>query len=459
VFLSIIVAACWFSWGGDIDHEETIQILSWALLVATVWYLVSWRLAAKELFDVYPLFLCSATVFNGGQAILQVLGLNPIGILDGKFSNYLVAQALALVLISLMFMHAGALIGLSRSGRARSQTTWCEQSRREVRQVGLALVVFSAIPAALTIATDLSAVTTAGYFTLYQQEKATGIAGASRVIASLLPGALLFLLAGATGTRLSRRIPAFMIAAYAAAYMFMGFRGTAFVITAAALWLWDRAVKPIPRSLLAGALVAATALLPVVGLVRNLSDENRFAQDTLQTAWKSVDSPLAATVSEMGGSLLTVVYTVDLVPSRWPYEYGSTYLYAALTIVPNFFWDIHPSVAHSSSARLIWEVSPATAQKGGGIGFSYISEAFLNFGWLGTPVAVFLLGYGFGRLTTWLKDRHDPARLATAAAALIPLLMYARSESGNIVRPVIWCAILPYLVVAILRRLARRERI
>ena len=454
VCLSVIVAASWYFWGRHLDPGESIRIASWAILITTAWHLVSWRLSGRDLFDVYPLFLCSATVFNGGQAILQALGLNPFGILNGDQSNDLVAQALALVLISLMFTHAGALVGMSGHRCPLSDAAPREQSRREVRHVGMALFAVSALPAAMAMAADLSAVMRSGYFSgMYQREMATGFASTPRLIAGLMPGALLFLLAGARRNPVSRWAPALTLAACAAVYLFIGFRGSALVIAAATLWLWERTVKPIRRTVLAGGLVAAMAILPVIGAVRDLSGEKRLDGRIILTAWASVDSPVVAAVSEMGGSLLTVVHIVNLVPSKWPYEYGSTYLYALLTIFPNIFWDIHPSIAHSPGTRLLWEVAPSTAANGGGIGFSYISEAFLNFGWLGAPIAVFLLGYGFGRLTRWLDACHDTGRLAVAATALMPLILYARSESGGVLRGVIWFAILPYLVVVILRQL------
>ena len=109
---------------------------------------------------------------------------------------------------------------------------------------------------------------------------------------------------------------------------------------------------------------------------------------------------------------------MTLVPESRPYDYGISYLYALTAIMPNIGWQVHPSVAHGLlSDWLIKTVDPVVARGGGGLGFSFIAEAYLNFGWFGGPVWLGVVGF----ILCWLflkADGADPARHAFAAAFL-----------------------------------------
>jgi oligosaccharide repeat unit polymerase len=317
----------------------------------------------------------------------------------------------------------------------------------------LALLAISIVPAFFALKSDFNLAMSQGYFALYQRQFATGAAAGPQVLAAMLPTALVFLLAGAKPTRLSQYAPLCLLGLYAGIYMLMGFRGTAIATAASSAWLFDTTVKRIPRVLIAGAVVVAVLAVPVVRQLRHLDGWQQLDASTIKQVWSSIDDPVASTLSEMGGSLAALVYTIQLVPDPWPHEYGTTYFYALSTVFPNVFWTVHPSIAHSPSARLVQEVDPGTARAGGGLGYSCIAEAFLNFGWLGAPLALGLIGFGMGRLTHWLDTSGNPARVAAAAAALTSMIIFARGESAGVVRSVIWYSIVPYCLVV-----ARRDR-
>lgn len=157
----------------------------------------------------------------------------------------------------------------------------------------------------------------------------------------------------------------------------------------------------------------------------------------------------------MGGSMQTVTYTIELVPGTRAYDMGDSYYYAALTAVPNLFWRVNPGVARGLlSDWLIREVDPYTASVGGGLGYSFIAEAYLNFGWWGVPLVLGLIGLLFGGLVLWAGRSGDIARLATVASFASFFLFFARGEAALVVRGLVWYAILPYLAILYLRHAA-----
>jgi len=204
--------------------------------------------------------------------------------------------------------------------------------------------------------------------------------------------------------------------------------------------------------ILAGAIVML-ALFAFVKDTRNIAIVDRgFANATSNSA-ETIQNPVTSSVAEMGSSLQTVAYTIDLVPSYRPYDYGVQYVYSLLTVFPNFFWAIHPTIAHGTPAAwLVQTVAPDVATAGGGLGYSLIAEAYLNFGYWGVPVILLLLGYIYVRFVTWGAWSEDPAKIAVVAVFLSFFMIYARADSTTMIRPLIWYVLLPYGLVLILRK-------
>ena len=73
--------------------------------------------------------------------------------------------------------------------------------------------------------------------------------------------------------------------------------------------------------------------------------------------------------------------------------------------MPNLFWDIHPTIARGLACDWITEtVDPFADLVGGGLGYSFIAEAYLNFGWFGVPIVTGIIGFLFGNLSYGQKD-------------------------------------------------------
>jgi hypothetical protein len=160
----------------------------------------------------------------------------------------------------------------------------------------------------------------------------------------------------------------------------------------------------------------------------------------------SVQNPALATISETGGSMGTVAATMALVPSTRQFDYGLGYGYAVLTAVPNVFWAVHPAEQDDYQQWLIQTFDPVSASLNIGLGFSYVAEVYINFGWLG-PIACVLIGLGLVKLGQWPGRTHDVARYAVAGTYLAALLFWPRAEATYEVRPLLWYALLPYLLV------------
>ena len=96
------------------------------------------------------------------------------------------------------------------------------------------------------------------------------------------------------------------------------------------------------------------------------------------------------------------------------------------------------------------------AAQGGSIGYSFVADAFLNFGALGVPLFSLLLGWGMVRFWRWADGRVG--RLAVVATFVPHLLFSARAEIDVLPRPLVWYGFVPYALYLLIRRSIEERR-
>jgi oligosaccharide repeat unit polymerase len=429
--------------GGD----GALTVASALFLALAAWHLWSWRRASGVLLDPYGMFLLAATIFNGGQTLLQVTHANEDGMLNGDFDPATLIDVLFLIALGLACMHLGALFAVTRRRRRAPAEATPAPAPADVRRAGFALLLLSAPFSVLVLGDALQTVLSSGYLALYQTEAATGVGAGPAVLAAFLVPAALFLLAGSEpGRPTSARVATVVITLYALIQLFLGRRYYAAMSLCAFAWLWHVRIRPIPRwvTLAAGGF-AFFVIFPLVAATRLQSGSDRLSLAVLLDAFGDIDNVFVSILKELGSSMGATANTMALVPSARPYDFGLSYFYAALTLMPNLFWDIHPSIAAGTpSFWLTWAVDPWSAALGGGLGYSFLAEGYLNFGWIGVPAVGLGVGYGYARFVRWTMDGRQPARLATLATVAAFFTFFVRAESAVIVRAVVYYGLVPY---------------
>jgi hypothetical protein len=449
---------------GFFESSELVFHASLLLTAVTVWHFYSWRLAGKGWFEPYVLFLVAATLFNGAQGLLEVFQLNKDGILFGRFGSETIGSALYLVTLGLASMHFGALAALAPTacGSLSVPKTTASNDKRSkaARLVGLAFMGLSIVPFTLVFRDTIVTALAQGYGGLYGRSQDEVFSGPIIVLANFMVPGVLFLLSGSRGRRAPAIIATLFIALYSVTLLVLGSRGAATLALVSYAWLYDRSVRHLPRTAM---MVSAVILLCLFSMIAAVRGTPGFWQDPVQLsgqALANLNNPLVAALSEMGGTIITVVHTIRLVPDVRPFDYGVSYVYAASTAIPNVGAGVHPAIAHGLlSDWLIKTVDPAIARVGGGLGYSFIAEAFANFGWYGTAPVLACFGYFLVRLFGWGTGTGDPPKLAFIAAFLASFLYFARGESGVVVRSLAWYGLIPYLAVLMIARTRTDRRV
>jgi oligosaccharide repeat unit polymerase len=431
----------------QLDPERLVYPACLLVTGSFVWILWSWYALRKTLFEPYSLFIFAAGVFNAGQALLELFGLNPGGILQGRVQADILIKALFLVAVSMLCFHAGALFVLGHKSRRKSVEDSNPNRERAARLVGWLLLAIAFVPTLNLLTGSFALVLDYGYLGLYKQQAAVPLVWA--VSAFLVPGTI-FLLAGSKKSRGTQFFCLALMGLYASAYLFLGSRSAAAMSCVAVAWVFERSIRRIPRSLILLLTIAALIVSPLVREIRVTSGRDRLSWQSHVDSLSNLENPISSSISEMGYSLVTVTHTTALVPDTRPFDLGVSYLYAATAVIPNLGWEVHPGVAHGLLADwLISTVDPGIAYSGGGLGFSFIAESYLNFGWFGGPLWLGFVGFGLTSLLL-TADGADAAKQALVGSFLSFFFLFARGESAIVARGLIWYAVVPYLLVTAL---------
>lgn len=445
----VVVCACCFAvvatLGGRTVDQTAIEILCITFAVVVASALWTWWWVARTLFDPYALFLLSLTLFNGGQLLLQMVGLNPDGILGGRFSNEILLTSGTMALCGVAFCHIGALLAALWPVRVRPAPCSGSAHAQALRMAGWALLAVSIVPYMMLTRSAMQTRAAAGYMALYERgaDKGTGVAAGPEALATFMIPAALLLLGGAQGRTREKYVALAVVFGAFATQIMLGYRSTAIMPLCAFAWLWNRCEGKIRLSVLIAAALALLTIIPFVNATRNSSLTEQ--SDARIEESSGAHHPFVEAIREMGGSLIATAYTVSLVPDVRPFDRGQSYFYALLTAMPNLFWDIHPSIARGTlSSWLIWTVDPYTARNHGGLGFACVAEAFLNFGVLGVCGVMALIGFGMGRMVTWATRSADLRALAMTATFSAFVLRLPRDESVSLLRMLLWYSWMPY---------------
>ena len=443
------------------DWQESphrwITILCYATALQFFMQLWSWKKVSGGLFDPYVVYLTAATLFNGGRTLLACL---PDNSFESSFPPSIALYGIYVVALALCSFHLGGLIAFAsaRVRPARARKTLAIPGAT-LRYVGGWLVLIAIVPMSILMKQAVTGVMRDGYgVALYTNEAATSFAATPSVLAAfLVPGAFL-LLAGSAKRAGLRLTTAAIVGVYSGSLLFIGWRAAAISVAIAYVWLWHRCVRAIPRAAILSLGALLLAIMPAVAAMRNLTGQDRISLDTFIQSVE--DAKAFSAIEEMGGTWGTVAHTVSLVPSERPFDYGASYGLAALTIFPNLFWNVHPALSHGSPETwLVRRVAPWSALRGGGLGFSFIAEAYLNFSLAGCVVIIGALGFLLARAVRWAESVGHPLAFALVASALTASLKYVRADSTELIRPLVWYSIGPYLLVLLLSIRKKRSQV
>lgn len=379
------------------SNLKMMGVFGWAQFVISV---VGWKRITGRVFVPYIIFLLAAYIFCVGQSFLEVFNL----VVEER-SVYNMCSASEIYraeVYSLLFLasfHIGALVDYRKK---YSETKINDSSKTKlveysaIKNIGRIYIYISFIPFIIENYVKYSMVSAYGYWGLY---KNTGIPlwGLITLLSDFfIPGVLCILLTSRPNSNRQRSILLFF-AAIIFFIMYCGGRSQGVVLVAVTLLYYQNHVKAISKKGWILLCVGGFFFVYMMSVISHLRSGSRdsYVEAIVNYKAEAGSNPFFETISEMGGSIYPMARTMTLVPStNEEYRYGTTYLYALSSLIPNVgFWERHPAAVKANLAEWLMKKDRLTYSPA----YSIVAEAYINFGIAGF-IVMFILGVYFSRV-------------------------------------------------------------
>ena len=243
-------------------------------------------------------------------------------------------------------------------------------------------------------------------------------------------------LATAGASRRQLRLVLGLVGVWAACQLFFGLRNAAIVPALVVVYLLHKKGIRFSRSLQYLLLAAVFLAIPAIRAVRE-----EVASQRASALFSAKLNPVGG-IAEMGQSIWPVVATYRLTDSK-EFRLGRTYVKALRRVVPYSVMGYDPISGQSQLTLedfptywLVATTEPWSLRRNMSAAFSWVAEAYINFGVAGVFLMFFALGYLLTRLEQ--MPARSPYLLAAQAVVLAPLLWCVRSDFNTFVRPAAW---------------------
>jgi hypothetical protein len=179
-------------------------------------------------------------------------------------------------------------------------------------------------------------------------------------------------------------------------------------------WLYTRRIPVAP-------IVATIALFVFLSPVKsdyrqslgensNLVEQSSFTKGTLwiQDAveyWQDTFTgtrdltEATSSASDRADFIHQVAHIYSMTPSEVPYQYGKTYSFFAIALIPRIIWPDKPTAGSANGFYAVsYGVTTEEGVKTTTFGVSILGEAFMNFGWAGVVLVMLLQGILIGAM-------------------------------------------------------------
>ncbi len=415
-------------------------VVSLGVVWLAIFYAYTYRIFGSiySFVNIYVFTLC---VFHLSHVVIYVLGDQTLSYLVDPSVGSSYERASWYVLLSFSAFGMGCAVTKARDPNKSAVSP--EAVKEFAFWIGLGLLLASVVAFFLLLVSVGSILN----YTRIELYAGVGDTRGLGFMLIVLPSALTLLLCAAR--TVPERAMAYVVTAVSVlAIMFLGERSFVLFPGLVGLVVWHKVGKRIPGPVMITMVLAVLLTVPAISMIRSAG---RYADIDATIIGESFrESQVKNTFIELGSCHGVLANVIRWVPVQEPYRFGETYADAIRAAVPNFGLrqsangrdimsgaiDTTRQAREMSAADwYIFRVNSWMFDVGGGGGFSFIAEAYLNFGLTGVLAIMFGMGWVLTRLDYKDLSVH-PYWLVTAAIIVWPLLKTIRNDFENFGKPV-----------------------
>lgn len=434
------------------DQIRILAVLGIVLLVVSLGLVYYFR----NKFDCYSILLVLIFCFMFGQQCLFLFRIYPknLTILSGRVSEAGIYQTGFLVLKSIIMLNIGYF--MNKNGNVNKEicdSMQNEHVRKRLYKAGCVFFAIAIVPTFIVLGRNIVVTFTMGYGEriLNVAYKSSGIHNLAGIIASyMVPALFALFIARKPGTRW----PVLAAIVYMILYTLSGSRINTMVLLIGMLYVQTNLFSKVnfKRTVkYAILLLLVFFIFSTVSIARNDIGAGKDAGKIIQESFTSVadNNVFVSVLAEAGYTFCATATVVDNCPVREPYMYGKSYLSGLVYVLPNGLTDNYYLKVKSTD-----EVFQGYLNSYGGIGSSFIAEAYWNFGEYAL-LLMLLYGIIIGRVCRKLDTaiaETDYLTIFTQTYIIVTIAFYVRSDCRTFFRNYIWFCLPVILVACFMKR-------
>jgi len=413
-----------------ITYLAFFQLLISVLLIAYI---------NKKLFTIAALFLILSFLFHFGQSIIISFGFNDVyahrNVLS-ETSYELYIKSEIFTFISHFFLTIGMVYAPNFYQKTLSNEHEEDIMLRKLKIISLTVICISIIPLIYLDILKLLAVRTSGYLSTYSTYS-SGINKYLGLIAQFCRPAITMFLISIKKENKKNKIIFILSSIYYIVMMLSGDRGTNMIYLLANIFVYYKIIKQVKVRTIIYASIAGYILLGFISSINILrsSADMSFEAFISYFAIRSKDGIIYSTLREFGGTIKTLCYAIQFIPSYTNYNYGLTYIFSWLIISPV----LPEKIINLFNTNFTFvNAFPESYQYS--LGGSYLGELFFNFGWIGSFFAIFI-GAFVGFINNLIENsiKKNNWLIFSICMILFPnLLLWIRGYFVELIFKVFW---------------------
>ncbi|MEN3004733.1 O-antigen polysaccharide polymerase Wzy [Dehalobacterium formicoaceticum] len=409
--------------------DKSNYMLNWLGIIVYLYAIFTWKWERKEsFFSMYTIFFTFFLLFSYGQCVMWALGIGlDRGIGTGilYYGSSIIPNESQMITakwytcICMLLFHYGAILFAGKSSVKTKTIVSTEKAYKDRELLYKCGCIVTTIVAPIAIyqrVKELLIAQTFGYKALYYGDLATQ-SGYIQILLYLFFPALLCLLIGSNFKKTVTRTVIIIFLIYAALGAMSGDRGSWIYSLVILIWVFAQRKKIRLKDIVFWGILGVFGLymLNVITDVRN-TGLDLLSIETFINGLSVEESPIVDTFFEMGGSM--GIITFFLIVGNGIYPYGNTYVTAILGAISSRFL----SLLGIKQVLIGSWFSQEYLGISWGTGFSMIGEAFVNGGYYGGFIYVFIIGIIIGRILSKCRDRSDMEQNPIGAFVSIAVL-------------------------------------
>jgi oligosaccharide repeat unit polymerase len=428
-------------------------------LIIVIHFIYTWWRIDGTIISTFLLFYVLLVIFNFGQSILfLVIKDNSSDRNLFRFANYdQIIPAQYFTILCLIAFGIGAIYGYGKLKIKKSNVD-INIINKSLKYVGLILLAISLPAIIYEMISMLTLIFEYGYIGLYNYNEDIVIVESLlskiiRLISNYFVPSLIILFIAYKNSKFHRFLILFAMTLVVLYNFYVGLRTSGITIVIVIALMYHRYIKKFTFKNLVISIAIGLILILVLNTVGDVRSINNKTIDIyLYYIVKNLKmNPVAKIITELGWNMFPLIAIMKIIPNSFSYAYGSTYIIALTSIVPNLgFWDVHPSFTYADGPNWLMNVLHMSY----GPGFSISAEAYRNFGWLGFPVLA-IFGILFVSIYSQDNDFISSNRPDIYAIMLIIFILTVSMVRGDFlgfIRPVYYIVIPIYILLLIATR-------